>query len=109
MLATALAAAERAQAGEGYDHDDGFLSPVFSVSRAALASKFNSAPLFAGHEGALVPVKQWPHSAQRKELEDPQARLGASRQRETDLEDARTVVEAELNMRVVPQPTHGQS
>ena len=63
-----------------YDHDDDFLSPVFSISRAALASKFDSAPLFAGHEGAPVPVKQWPHSAQRKELEDPQARVDASRQ-----------------------------
>ena len=27
------------------------LSPVFTVSRAALVSKFDSAPLFAGHEG----------------------------------------------------------
>lgn len=58
MLATAIAAAECAQVGEGYDHDDGLLSPVFSVSRVALASKFDSAPLFVGHEGALVPAKQ---------------------------------------------------
>ena len=96
MLATAIAAAECAQVGEGYDHDDGLLSPVFSVSRVALASKFDSAPLFVGHEGALVPAKQCPHSAQRKELEDPHARVDASRQRETDLEDARVAVEAEL-------------
>ena len=27
------------------------LSPVFSVSRAALVFKFDSAPSFAGHEG----------------------------------------------------------
>jgi NADH dehydrogenase [ubiquinone] 1 alpha subcomplex assembly factor 7 len=68
----------------------------YPVSPGALAHKFDGAHLFAGHEGALVPAKQQPRSAQRKELEDLQARLDASRQREAELEDARAAAEAEL-------------
>ena len=101
MLAASLAAAERTQAGDE-DHDngdvDGLLSPVSSVSGGTLAPKFDGAHLFAGHEGALVPAKkQQPRSAQRKELEELQARLDASRQREAELEDARAAAEAELD------------
>ena len=66
------------------------------MSAEQLWSKFDSAPLFVVHEGALVPAKQWPCSAQQKELEDPQAWLGASIKRGPDLYDARTVFEAEL-------------
>ena len=80
MLATGLAAAERTQASKEHHNGDGLLNPVFSISRAALASKFDVAHLFVGHDGVLVPAKQWPCSAQRKELEDPQARVDASRQ-----------------------------
>ena len=56
----------------------------------ALAPKFDSVHLFAGHEGASVPA---PCHAQPKELEDLQARLITSeartRQREGKLEDVR--------------------
>ena len=63
-----------------------------------MAPKFDGAHLFAGHEGALVPAKkQQPRSAQRKELEELQAQLDASRQREAELEDARAAAEAELD------------
>ena len=100
MLAASLAAAERTQAGEEeYDNCDvdGLLSPVSSASGGALAQKFDGAHLFAGHEGALVPAKkQQPRNAQRKEFEELQARLDASRQREAELENARAVAEFDL-------------
>ncbi|KAH9055308.1 Up-regulated during septation-domain-containing protein [Lactarius vividus] len=101
VLAMALAAAERAQAAEEHDDGDGPLSPMSSVSGAgALAPKFDGAHLFAGNAGAVVPGKQQPHGAQRKELEELEARLDASearaRQREAELEDARAAIEAEL-------------
>jgi hypothetical protein len=94
-----LEVAERTQAGEEHDHGDGTLSPV-SSSSGALTHKFDGAHLFAGHEGAMFPAKQQPRGAQRKELEELQARLDASealaRQREAELEDARAAAEAEL-------------
>ncbi|KAH9022188.1 Up-regulated during septation-domain-containing protein [Lactarius hengduanensis] len=99
VLAMALAAAERTQAGEEHDDGEGPLSPMSSVSGAgALAPKFDGAHLFAGNAGAVVPGKT--RGAQRKELEELEARLDASearaRQREAELEDARAAVEAEL-------------
>ncbi|KAH9009841.1 Up-regulated during septation-domain-containing protein [Lactarius deliciosus] len=101
VLAMALAAAERTQTGEERDDGDGPLSPMSSVSGAgALAPKFDGAHLFAGNAGAVVPGKQQSRGAQRKELEELEARLDASearaRQREAELEDARAAIEAEL-------------
>ncbi|KAI9431299.1 Up-regulated during septation-domain-containing protein [Lactarius indigo] len=101
VLAMALAAAERTQAGEEHDEGEGPLSPMSSVSGAGtLAPKFDGAHLFAGHEGAVVPEKLQLRAAQRKELEELEARLDASearaRQREAELEDARAAIEAEL-------------
>ena len=49
MLATGLAAAERAQASKEHHNGDGLLSPVFNVSRATLAYTFESPPLLVGH------------------------------------------------------------
>ena len=71
MLATPLAAAERPQASKEHDNGNGFLSPVFGIARAALASKFDNAPLFVGHEGTLVPAKQWPCSERRRARGSP--------------------------------------
>ena len=102
ILATALEAAERTQADEEQDNNiDGPLSPVSTGSGAgALAQKFDGAHLFAGHEGAVMPARLQARGAQRKELEDLQARLDASedraRRREAELEDARAAAEAEL-------------
>ncbi|KAF8267438.1 Up-regulated during septation-domain-containing protein, partial [Lactarius quietus] len=103
VLAAALAAAERTQAGEEQQDNvvDGPLSPASTGSGAgALAQKFDGAHLFAGHEGAVVPAKQQPRGAQRKGLEELQARLDASeartREREAELEDALAAAEAEL-------------
>ena len=97
VLAMALAAAERAQADEEHENGSGPLSPTSSVGSPALAPKFDGAHLFAGHAGAVVPFKR---GAQRKELEELQARLDASetraRRREAELEDARAAAEAEL-------------
>ena len=98
VLAMALAAAERTQAGEEHDNGEGPLSPISSVgSPGGLTHKFDGAHLFAGHEGAVVPSKR---GAQRKELEGLQARLDASearaRQRELELADARATAEAEF-------------
>lgn len=95
MLAAALAAMEHTQASKEYDNCDGLLNLVFSVCRTALV-QVRQRSFVRGPRGALVPAKQWTCSAQRKELEDPQARLGASIKRGPDLYDARTVFEAEL-------------
>jgi hypothetical protein len=94
----ALAAAERTQADEEHDNGEGPLSPTSSAgSPGVLTHKFDGAHLFAGHEGAVVPSKR---GAQRKDLEELQARLDASeartRQREVELEDARATAEAEF-------------
>lgn len=99
VLATALAAAERTQAGEGHDGDgEDLLRPMSGMGDAgALAPKFDGAHLFAGHEGALVPARQQPRDAQRRELEELQARLDASearaQEREAELEDAQAELE----------------
>ena len=95
MLATPLAAAERPQASKEHDNGDGFLSPVFGIARAALASKFDNAPLFVGQRAPWCPRSSG-RAANVEEPEDPHARLDASIRREKDLEDARVVVEAEL-------------
>ena len=71
----ALAAAERAQADEEHENGSGPLSPTSSVGSPALAPKFDGAHLNAGHAGAVVPFKR---GAQRKELEELQARLDTS-------------------------------
>jgi chromosome segregation ATPase len=107
VLATVLEAAERSQAGDEQDTViDDPLSPVSSMSGGgALAPKFDGAHLFAGHEGAVVPARQQPRSAQRKEVEELQARLDASEARaqrreaelaeaEAELEDSRTAADA---------------
>lgn len=96
------------QADEEHDDGGGQLSPISSAR--ALAPKFDGAHLDAGHKGAVAPAKQQPRGAQRKGLEDLQARLDASeaRARErgamfedaraaaADFADARAAVESEL-------------
>ena len=53
----------------------------FARVSGALAHKFDGVHLFAGHEGAPVPTKEQPRSAQLKESEDLQARLDTSEAR----------------------------
>ena len=98
VLASALEAAERTQAGDDQDTViEDPLSPISSMSGGgALAPKFDGAHLFAGHEGAVVPSRQQPRSAQRKELEELQARLDASEARARRREDELAAAEAEL-------------
>ncbi|KAH9023077.1 Up-regulated during septation-domain-containing protein [Lactarius pseudohatsudake] len=121
VLAMALAAAERTQAGEEHDDGEGPLSPMSSVSGAgALAPKFDGAHLFAGNAGAVVPGKtarraaeeslrslkrDWmrprpAHGNGRTELEDAraaeQAALEEERERATELEGRVAFLELEL-------------
>ena len=63
--------------------------PVSSVFGAP--TQFRCAHLFAGYESTLIPAKQQPRSAQRKEL---QARQDASGQREANLKNACAATEA---------------
>ena len=53
----------------------------FAQVSGALAHKIDRVRLFTGHEGAPVPTKEQPRSAQLKEREDLQARLDTSEAR----------------------------
>jgi hypothetical protein len=122
VLGAALAEAERAQTKEHsnsiLDTDSSFRSPLSSSSSLAVTTpKFDGAHFFAGHEGAIVPRKQWRGAdlvqdsgggggASQQELEEFEARLVAAealaQEREAQLEGARIAAASELeNARAV--------
>lgn len=122
VLGAALAEAERMQAKDHsnsiLESDSGFRSPLSSSgSLGAMTPKFDGAHFFAGHEGAIVPRKQWRGAdlvhdsgggggASRQELEELEAKLVAAealaQEREAQLEEARITAASELeNARAV--------
>ena len=123
VLGAALAEAERAQTKEHsnsiLDTDSSFRSPLSSSSSLTVTTpKFDGAHFFAGHEGAIVPRRQWRGAdlvqdgggggggASQQELEELEARLVAAealaQEREAQLEGARIAAASELeNARAV--------